>query len=80
LIQALQREEDRSDISFTVAEAKEQAQLLVDWRVAQVKREGNPVANELALLARRRSLTEVLVGDARACVKHLLEIDCNYIA
>jgi ribonuclease HI len=41
---ALQEKEDRSELGFIVAEVKEQAQLLVGWRVAQVRREGNSVA------------------------------------
>jgi hypothetical protein len=50
---AMKEEEDRSALGFIIAEAKEQMQLLVDWRVAKVTRECNLVAYELAQLGRR---------------------------
>jgi hypothetical protein len=52
LVKTLQEKQDRSEIRFIMADAKKQAQLLADWRVAQVKREGNSVPHELAQLAR----------------------------
>jgi hypothetical protein len=75
---ALQEKEDHSELGFIVAEVKEQAQLLVGWRVAQVRREGNSVAHELAQLARRDVTSEIQVGDAPVCVKPLIENDCNF--
>lgn len=51
VVHSLRRGDDRSDLSFIVAEAKELAQLLVDWRIDLVKRDCNAVANELAHLA-----------------------------
>lgn len=47
IVGALQKKEDRLEICFHVVEALEQAQLLSEWRVAQVKRECNSVANHL---------------------------------
>jgi hypothetical protein len=75
---ALQEKEDHSELGFIVAAAKEQAQLLVEWRVAQVRREGNSVAHELAQLARRDVTSEIQVGDAPVCVKPLIENDCSF--
>lgn len=37
IVHALQRGMDRSDIGFIMAEARELAQLLVEWKVALVK-------------------------------------------
>lgn len=68
MVKALQGKEERSGISFIVSQAKEQAQLLVNWRVAQVKRECNSVAHELAQLARRVNVSsEVRLGEVPAC-------------
>lgn len=53
VVHAICRGEDRSDIGFIVAEARELAQLLLELKVVLVKRECNTVANELAQLARR---------------------------
>jgi ribonuclease HI len=62
LVKSLKGKEDRSEIGFVVAEAKELLQVLVEWNVAQVKREGNLVAHELARLARRDGSSEVHLG------------------
>ena len=51
------KEEDRSALSFIFAEAKDQAQLLLDWEVAKVTRECNLVAHELAQLGRRNIIS-----------------------
>jgi hypothetical protein len=51
--------EDRSEISFIIAEAKEHAHMMVKWRVTQAKRECNAIAHNLAHLARRSSDSEV---------------------
>ncbi|OEL13168.1 hypothetical protein BAE44_0025811, partial [Dichanthelium oligosanthes] len=59
---------DKSTLSFVVAEGKELSQLLSKWRMSQVKREGNQVANELALLARRTVHSAVLLRNSPACV------------
>lgn len=77
LVKSLKGKEDRSEIGFAIAEAKELLQLLVEWKVAQVKREGNYVAHELAHLARRDGSFEVHLGEAPACVSSLIERDCN---
>jgi hypothetical protein len=37
IVQAMKEVGDRSATSFIVAEAKDQASLLVDWQVAEVK-------------------------------------------
>lgn len=80
VVQALQRGSDRSDIGFVIAEARELAQVLVEWKVALVKRECNAIANELAQLARRNSHTAVWLGQAPACVMDLLAADCTPIS
>jgi uncharacterized protein with PhoU and TrkA domain len=49
--------EDHSAVSFIMAEAKDHANLLVDWHIAKVKRECNLVAHELASLATRNTHT-----------------------
>jgi hypothetical protein len=41
VLDALSRKDDRSEFRFIVAEAKEHAQLLEEWCVAQVIRECN---------------------------------------
>jgi hypothetical protein len=80
LVKTLQEKEDRSEIGFIMVDAKKQAQLLVDWRASQVKREGNSVAHELAQLARRVNVnTEVRLGDVPVCVLPLIESDCNLL-
>ena len=68
---------DRSTISFTVAEAKDQASLLVEWRVAKVGRECNLVAHKLASFARRNTHTAVWLGQVPACVVDLIKNDCK---
>ncbi|OEL23485.1 hypothetical protein BAE44_0015498 [Dichanthelium oligosanthes] len=70
---------DKSTLSFVVTEGKELSQLLSKWRMSQVKREGNQVANELALLARRTVHSAVWLGNSPACVSYLLQNDCNNI-
>ena len=40
--------QDWSAVSFIVQEAKDQAQLLLEWRVTKVRRESDLVANDLA--------------------------------
>ena len=77
LIQALEAKEDRSSIRFLLAEIKDQAQLLPEWRVDKVKRECNLVAHELAHLARRNIHTAVWLGRTPACVHYLVKNDCN---
>ena len=59
IVQAMEAQEDRSTLSFVIAEAKTQARVLVDWRVAKVKRECNIVAHELAALAWRNTHSAV---------------------
>ena len=72
------KEEDRSALSFIFAEAKDQAQLLLDWEVAKVTRECNLVAHELAQLGRRNNIhTAVWLGRAPACVQDLVSKDCK---
>jgi hypothetical protein len=58
----MKEERDRSTISFVVVEAKDQANLLVEWRVAKIKRECNFIVHELASLARRNTHTAVWLG------------------
>ena len=77
VIQAMQDKEDRSTISFIVKEAKDQARMLPDWRVAKVRIECNLVAHELAHLTRRTTHTAVWLGRAPACVVDLVNNDCN---
>lgn len=77
MVRALRKKEDKSELSFIVAAAIEQTQLLEEWRVTQVKRECNLVANELALLARRNTHTAVWLGQAPACILDLVKDDCN---
>lgn len=43
IVHALQRREDKSDLSFLIGKVVEQAQMLSEWRVSQVKRERNLV-------------------------------------
>lgn len=45
--------------------------------MVQVKREGNLVSNELAHLARQSDHSTVFLGDAPACVLHLITNDYN---
>jgi ribonuclease HI len=77
--QALRSNVDRSEISFIIAEAREHAQLLVSWHVAQVKRECNVIAHELAHLARRSFVSSVSLGQAPACVMAQVVSDCTSI-
>lgn len=77
IVKALQRKEDRLEISFIIVEAVELSQLLENWKVSLVKRESNLVANELALLARRNLHTAVWLRKAPACVLELVKNDCK---
>lgn len=77
VVQAIRQGMDRSDIGFIVSEARELAQLLVDWKIVLVKRDCNAVANELAQLARRTAHTAVWLGRAPACVMDLITLDCT---
>jgi hypothetical protein len=75
-VQAMQVTEDRPAVSFILLEAKDQARMLSEWRVAKVKRECNLVANKLAHLARRTTHTAVWLGHAPACVDDIVKNDC----
>jgi len=77
IVQAMQEEEDRSALSFILAEAKDHARLLPGWRMVKVKRECNSTANELAHLARRNTHSAVLLGRAPACVDDIVKNDCT---
>ena len=60
-------------LNLTVLEeARHQARMLSQWKVAKVKRECNLVANDLANLARRNTHTAVWLGRAPACVEDTL--------
>lgn len=48
---------DISEIRSAVMEVREYLQLLVEWKIHKVKRDGNKVAHELAHLARRNTHT-----------------------
>lgn len=75
IVEAIQQGEDRSKIGFVVREARELAQLLLEWKIVLVKKECNVVANELAQqLARRNAHTAVWL---RRCVSDLITADCN---
>lgn len=78
VVKALQRKEDWSELSFVIAEAREQAQLLEKWKIVQVRRECNQVATELAKLARQNTHTAVWIRQAPACVLDLLQNDCKH--
>jgi ribonuclease HI len=77
IVQAMKEREDRSAISFILMEAKVQARLLPEWRVAKVRRECNLVANDLAQLAKRSMHTAVWLGRAPACVESTVANDCT---
>jgi ribonuclease HI len=74
---AMSSEEDRSEISFIIREAKAHAQWLAGWDVTQANRECNIVAHELAHLARRTANTSFWLGRAPACVTDQVIADCN---
>lgn len=67
---------DKSEIGFIVAEGKELSRLLGEWKIVQVKRACNQVANELAALARRNTHSAVWLEQAPACVFDLINNDC----
>ncbi|KAF8762282.1 hypothetical protein HU200_009635 [Digitaria exilis] len=69
---ALQAGKDRSELGFIFREICEQASMLEEWKIVQVKRESNLVADELAQLARRSKLCKVWLEGSPACVTHLL--------
>lgn len=48
VVQALKHGPDRSEIGFTVTEARELTQLLLEWKVSLAGRDCNKVAHELA--------------------------------
>jgi hypothetical protein len=78
-MKGLLAEEDRSELSFILAEAREYTQLLASWSICQVKRECNSVAHELAHLARRTTHSAVWLGRASACVTDLVKNECNHL-
>ena len=65
---------DKSEMGVVIAEAKGLTYLLGYWRVSQVKRDGNKVANALASLAGQWKCSEVRWEDAPACA-----VDCNFV-
>ena len=69
-------ERDKSDISVVLAEAKGLTYLLGEWRVSQVKRDCNQVANSAASLARRTKHSAAWWGQASACARASLKADC----
>lgn len=77
LVQAPKATEGRSTLSFILAETKEMAQLLPNWRVTKVNRECNLAAHELAHLARRTTHTAVWLGRTPACMHDLIINDCT---
>jgi hypothetical protein len=77
IVQMMKEVEDRSAISFIMAEAKDHANLPVNWRIVKVKRECNLVAHELASLARRNTHTAVWLGHSSTCVADLINDDCK---
>ncbi|OEL29066.1 hypothetical protein BAE44_0009920 [Dichanthelium oligosanthes] len=79
MVKATKSKDDRSEISFAVAEAREYVQLLNSWRIVHVKREGNAIANELAHLARRNIHSAFWMGKAPACAQDLIRNDCNSV-
>ena len=57
------------------------SQALDDWRIVQVRREGNKVANEIILLSRRNIYSIVWLDSASICIMSLISDDCNsYLA
>jgi ribonuclease HI len=72
---ALSNNEDRSEISFLIGEAKEHTRLLEDWGVLHAKRECNHIAHELAQLGRRSANAAAWIGRAPACVTDLISAD-----
>jgi len=68
--------QDRSEIGFIIEEAKGLARLLYEWRISQVKRENNQVANDLARCSKSQ---EVSWGLAPVCVEEALDVDCTNI-
>ena len=53
------------------------SQALDDWRIVQVRREGNKVANEIILLSRRNIYSIVWLDSASICIMSLISDDCN---
>ncbi|WVZ52945.1 hypothetical protein U9M48_003943, partial [Paspalum notatum var. saurae] len=77
MVEALRaHSEDRSDLCFLIAEARELGRSLPVWRISKVKRENNFVAHELAQLARQNTHTATWLGQAPACVRDLITTDC----
>ncbi|KAF8762283.1 hypothetical protein HU200_009631 [Digitaria exilis] len=77
LAAALKGSSDRSELGFIIGETHEHAKMLEEWKVVQVKRESNLVADELAQLARKTELSKVWLNCAPACIANLLELDCK---
>jgi ribonuclease HI len=69
--------ESRSDLSLIIAGAKGLAQQLNCWKISQVKRDGNHVANTLARLARQCKQSAAWLGRAPACAWDPINADCN---
>ena len=71
IAKALEAKEDRSSLSFILSDAKLHARLLVEWRIAKVKRECNSVAHELASLIQQFGVAMVYrVASARHACTH----------
>jgi hypothetical protein len=72
--------EDRSEeLSPIIIEAKGLARLLNSWRISQVKRDGNYVADALARLARQCKHFVAWLGRALACAQSPLDADCDSV-
>jgi hypothetical protein len=72
-------ETDCAKIKTALNLAEATKHLLRDWRISQVKRDGNKVANALASLARRCKFSEARWGSAPASANNLLIADCNIV-
>jgi hypothetical protein len=77
ILNAMPSKEDRSEASFIVVETREHAQLLHEWRMAQVKRECNSIAHDLVHLARRSAQSVFWLVRAPACVTDQVNSECN---
>ena len=71
--------EVRSEQSPIITEAKGLPRLFNSWRISQVKRDGNHLANTLARLARQCKHSPAWLGRAPTCAQSPINADCNYV-
>ena len=69
---------DRSEVGPIIEEVRGWIRLMRECNISQVKRDGNNVANALALYARKCKHSAAWLGQAPTCALNSIKADCNF--